>query len=189
MRVYTRAGDKGKTKLFGGEVTDKDDIRLEACGTVDELNTFLGMASLHCSSREVRNLIVYLQNDLFTLQSEIAAQSPQAKKLHSINEEHLIEMEHHIDRIERQLPQQEKFILPGGNLGSSFLQVARAITRRTERRIVSLNKLYALSPYLCQYINRLSDFLHVLSRAENKAQNEKNPTYNIVREKEKQQEL
>ena len=189
MHIYTRKGDQGKTTLFGGTVVDKDDIRIEACGVVDELNSFLGLAAVSCINREVKNIILYLQNDLFTLQAEIAAQSAEISPQYTISQEHIIEMEQHINRIERQLPQQVKFILPGGNQGSATIHVARAIARRAERCIVSLTRQYNLDDLLQQYINRLSDLLHILSRLENKAQDERHPTYDIMKEKEEQQSL
>ena len=189
MHIYTRKGDKGKTTLFGGETTEKDDIRIEACGTVDETNTLLGIAIVYSMNKEVKNLLLSVQNDLFTLQAELATQSAQSSQAPCITEDHIMEMEHHIDRIERQLPEQRKFILPGGTSAGAFLQLARSVSRRAERRIVSLHKKQELNPYLCQYINRLSDMLHLLSRLENKTQEEKNPTYTIIKEKEEQRQL
>ena len=176
--LYTRSGDQGKTSFFGGERGFKDDPRIEAYGTVDELNSALGVAIAFADNKEIKNLLQHIQNDLFSVTAELASLSasvPQPSA--AINKDHVTELEQHISRLERQLPPQKNFILPGGTRLGALLHLSRTVARRAERRVVTLSKPRRINPDLMHYINRISDLLHILSRLANKAQDEIPPVY------------
>jgi cob(I)alamin adenosyltransferase len=177
MTCYTRSGDSGNTCVIGTRV-DKGHDRLEAIGTFDELNAALGAAVAFSESADTRTAIETVQNDLFTLCSELATISDEIPTP-KITATHVYEMEQRIDRLESQLPAQDKFIIPGGTKAASLLQLARTVTRRAERSLVRLKKETEVSPELLKYANRLSSLLYMLARMENRNNdiNEKNPVY------------
>jgi cob(I)alamin adenosyltransferase len=177
MTCYTRSGDSGNTCVIGTRV-DKGHDRLEAIGTFDELNAALGTAVAFTDAQEIKSAIEQVQNDLFTLCSELATISVEIPTP-KITASHVYEMEHLIDRLESQLPAQDKFIIPGGTKAASLLQLARTVTRRAERSLVRLNQKDSISPELLKYANRLSSLLYMLARLENRNNNinEKNPVY------------
>ena len=170
MKIYTKTGDKGKTSLFGGERVDKDDLRVECYGTVDELNSNLGLAVIEISDKRVKELIQKIQNDLFILGGELAA--PNEKKAVedsnlNISSEHILLLENKIDYFDKKLPPLKQFILPGGSKGAAMLHMARSVSRRSERLAVKLSKINVINKNIIIYLNRLSDLLFVLARFEN----------------------
>ena len=169
MKIYTRTGDAGSTGLFGGPRVSKDDDRIEAYGTVDELNAVLGAARAARVSEEVDTQLSSVQHELFAIGAELATPDPDQHHLRLIDSATILRIESWIDQHESTLPPLKNFILPAGTSGASFLHVARAICRRAERRVVTLARRHeaAVSEELMTYLNRLSDYLFVVSRAEN----------------------
>jgi len=171
MKVYTKTGDKGTTLLIGGTRVPKHHIRIDAYGTVDELNSYIGWLRDKVSSNFQEELIV-IQNKLFTLGSFLAL-DPSKEKLSSgknrldikpIDENDIIFLEKKIDRMEEDLPPMKFFVLPGGNEQASICHICRTICRRAERKTTQLNEVEPISPNLIKYLNRLSDYLFVLAR-------------------------
>ena len=173
MKIYTRTGDAGSTGLFGGPRVSKDEVRIEAYGTVDELNAALGcVRSVDADGgmdEAVDHQIEQIQRELFSIGAELATPDPDAHGLCVINLSHVARIEQWIDAHERGLSPLKQFILPGGTHAASILHLARAICRRAERRVVTLGDQegVAISDAVMIYINRLSDYLFVLSRAVN----------------------
>jgi cob(I)alamin adenosyltransferase len=171
MKIYTRTGDTGQTGLYGGGRVRKDDPRIAAYGTVDELNAFLGLARAAGLSREIDEVLARLQNELFDLGAELASRDPLAMGTGAINEARVAVLEGAIDRFDEKLPPLKQFILPGGSPAGAALHVARTVCRRAEREVVHLASIpeERVSPALVVYLNRLSDLLFVLARAGNAA--------------------
>ena len=166
MKVYTKTGDKGKTSLIGGEKVYKDEAQIEAYGTVDELNSYLGLVRDYEEIEDqTRKFIISIQNDLFVIGSLLAESKKKNKmQLPQISEEMLINMEHEIDQLENQLEPMKFFVLPGGHQLISHLHIARCVCRRAERRVVTISNQIDVSAIILKYINRLSDYIFVLSR-------------------------
>jgi cob(I)alamin adenosyltransferase len=166
MKIYTRTGDKGETGLFGGARVPKDDLRVEAYGTVDETNAAIGLASAHCTAPFVRGILDELQADLFTLGAELATVSGHEAKLgiELLGEDDVTRLENAIDRCEEPLPPLKNFILPGGPPDVAALHLARTVARRAERRLLTLAQREPVRPALLVYLNRLADLLFVLAR-------------------------
>ncbi len=165
MKVYTKTGDAGKTALLGGTRVSKGHIRIEAYGTVDELNSWLGVLADH-SSGPRHQLLTTIQRRLFTIGSELAADPAKPRlKVPHIKEADINLLELAIDEMEATLPPLKAFVLPGGHPSASFAHVARTVCRRAERCIVVLAEQEEVPEQVLPYINRLSDFLFVLSRA------------------------
>ncbi len=168
MKIYTKTGDSGDTGLFGGPRVPKDDLRIEAYGTVDELNACLGLVRSEALSGDADALLGRLQNELFVVGAELAAPQPHPHVPH-IEATHIAALEQAIDQMEAQLPPLRQFILPGGCRAAALLHVARAVCRRAERRVVSLSRRAGepVSPLVLVYLNRLGDLLFVLARQVN----------------------
>lgn len=167
FKIYTKTGDKGGTSLIGGARVPKSHIRIESYGTVDELNSFLGMVNDIAQSEKVSEMLREIQDRLFTIGSELATDpSKEVKmKLPDLHESDVTWLEKQIDEMTSQLPKMRSFILPGGNLASSTCHVARCVCRRAERICVGMQEHNEPIPQLViQYLNRLSDFLFVLAR-------------------------
>lgn len=174
MKIYTKTGDKGETSLFGGERVPKDDLRIKAYGTSDELNSILGIAVTEIKNEELKFVIKSIQNDLFTLGSDLATPLDKGNKgfiIPRIDEKFSLRLESLIDKYDSQLAELKNFILPGGSKGASYLHLARTVCRRAEREIVSLSKIVDIGPHIIVYLNRLSDLLFVLARFENFSNN------------------
>ena len=174
MKIYTKTGDKGETGLFGGERVSKHSTRLDAYGTVDELNSFLGLAILEVNNQEIKNIIKEIQQKLFVVGSDLA--TPQTEKNQKLKitrtpDEYIDETEKLIDKFESQLDELKNFILPGGSKGSALLHICRTIARRAEREIVALKNTEEIGNNIVIFLNRLSDLFFVLSRFENKYSN------------------
>lgn len=169
MKIYTKFGDKGQTSLFGGSVVTKDDPRVEAYGSIDELNAFLGTVISFTEIDEIKNSLTKIQNDLFVIGSELASPKNKTVFLSAVR---IIDLEKEIDSIEPQLAPLKNFILPGGNKTASLLHLARTVCRRAERRIIEFSKIEQtkdeqINPDIIIYINRLSDLLFVQARLVN----------------------
>lgn len=171
MKIYTKTGDKGKTSLLGGNRVDKDSIRIEAYGTVDELNCFIGLAAVEVKDKSIYNLLIKIQNSLFSIGSELAAGSEEIIKkynLNKLNESEIHSIENEIDNFNSQMEQLGAFILPGGSKISALLHICRTVCRRAERNVVSLSKKEKIDNNIIVYLNRLSDLFFVLARYCNK---------------------
>lgn len=168
MKIYTRTGDKGKTSVIGGRV-DKDDIRVESYGTVDEVNSYIGKAVTELNPDLFSDVIADLekiQHELFDCGGDLATISEKAPE--KLSEDAITYLEERIDLFIEEAPELEKFILPGGSVPAATLHIARTVTRRAERLVVSLTKTgVPVSPLSLQYLNRLSDYLFALARVVN----------------------
>lgn len=169
MKIYTKTGDRGDTGLFGGPRVRKDDPRIEAYGTVDELNAVLGLIRCEPLEASLDALLASIQNELFDLGAELATPDPQRLGTHTIAAPHIGRLEAAIDQHEAHLEPLKAFILPGGTRAAALLHVARTVCRRAERRLVTLADREAISADLIIYLNRLSDLLFVLARSANRA--------------------
>lgn len=174
MKIYTRTGDEGETSLFGGGRVRKDDPRVRAYGAVDELNACLGRAILDLRSSGASARLSAIQHDLFALGAHLATPpAREGKKLPDLPplpEARIAQMERWIDQLQETLPALTGFILPGGSAGAADLHVGRTVCRRAEREIVVLPlEGDAASAFAVRYLNRLSDLLFVMARAENLA--------------------
>ncbi len=169
MKIYTKTGDDGQTGLFGGPRVAKDDLRIEAYGGVDELNSWLGMCRCELPPLEIDTLLERIQNELFDLGAELATPDPANWGVSRVSESDIERLEQAIDRWEVVLAPLKQFILPHGSRAASALHVARTICRRVERNVVTLAREAspAISPEVVRYLNRLSDLLFVLARAAN----------------------
>jgi cob(I)alamin adenosyltransferase len=171
-RIYTRTGDGGETSLFGGTRVSKDDPRVRAYGTIDELNAVLGLARAAGCDSEIDGVLEALQHHLFDLGAELATPagaSSAASHVVRMSADRIAGLEREIDRFEDRLPPLRQFVLPGGTPAAAALHHARTVTRRAEREIVQLASLEPINPELLKYVNRLSDLLFVLARASNLA--------------------
>ena len=169
MKIYTKTGDGGETGLFAGPRVAKDDPRIEAYGTVDELNGFLGVSRAANLPPEIDRIVERLQHALFALGAELATPEPTKSGTAFVNEEQIGWLERTIDEQDHQLAPLTQFILPAGTPAASALHVARGVCRRAERRVVSLQQQTrdeAVTPPI-QYLNRLGDLLFVLARRAN----------------------
>jgi cob(I)alamin adenosyltransferase len=166
LKIYTRTGDTGQTSLYGGKRVEKHNLQVVAYGTVDELNSALGVVISHLESSDSHHaFLTLIQSDLFIIGSHLAGApvdlSPIGKRVS--------ELEEFIDRLDKELAPLKNFILPGGSKQSSFSHLARAICRRAEREIIKLSKEQpTVDPRVIIYVNRLSDLLHVFARHCNK---------------------
>lgn len=164
-RLYTRTGDQGTTSLVGGTRAPKDSPRLEAYGTVDELNSWLGLlGASDALSNGRRADLRRIQNRLFDIGAALATEPESAWQPQLPGAEAVEEIERLIDSVDSRLPQLREFILPGGHPDAARANIARTIARRAERRIVSLSAEVPVDPFILRYINRLSDFLFALAR-------------------------
>lgn len=165
MKIYTRTGDKGETSLFGGARVAKNDARIEAYGTVDELNSFLGVARASWPSSEIDPQLATIQADLFDIGAHLA--SPGTSRFPGVETARIEELEHAIDAMESELAPLKNFILPGGSVAAAHLHVARTVCRRAERLVVALGDDSAATQSTVAYLNRLSDWLFVAARFAN----------------------
>jgi cob(I)alamin adenosyltransferase len=167
FRIYTKTGDKGGTSLIGGARVSKSHIRIESYGTVDELNSFLGMVGDMAQNQQVTGWLREIQDRLFTIGSALATDPGKdvKMKLPDLHESDVTWLEQRIDELTEQLPEMRSFILPGGNVAASTCHVARCVCRRAERICVGMQEHNEPVPALIiQYLNRLSDYLFVLAR-------------------------
>lgn len=171
MKIYTRTGDDGRTGLFGGGRVPKDDARVEAYGSIDELNAVLGWVLTVHVTPSTRERLATVQHDLFalgaTLATPPAAEGRSRPRIPDLPTRRVEEMERWMDEAEETLPELKAFVLPGGNEAASALHVARTVCRRAERSVVRLSGLHDVDPAITRYLNRLSDLLFTLARLEN----------------------
>lgn len=174
MKIYTKTGDKGETGLFGGERVSKNNLRLNAYGSIDELNSFLGLAAIEVTNNDIKNILKVLQNKLFVLGSDLATPETEKNaklKITRLPDAYITDTEQSIDKFEAQLNELNNFILPGGSKGSALLHICRTISRRAEREVVALKNAEHIGENIVIFLNRLSDLFFVLSRFENKYSN------------------
>ncbi|MBN2639591.1 MAG: cob(I)yrinic acid a,c-diamide adenosyltransferase [Bacteroidales bacterium] len=166
FKIYTKTGDKGTTALIGGKRVPKYHIRIEAYGTVDELNSFIGLIRDQEVDSHSREILIEIQDRLFTLESQLAKESDEnlMHPLPELHDEDVTLLEKEIDAMNEELPELTSFVLPGGHPTVSYCHVARTVCRRAERLTIRLNEEFSLAPINIQYLNRLSDFLFVLAR-------------------------
>ncbi len=172
MKIYTKTGDKGTTALFGGTRVSKNHIRIESYGTVDELNSHIGLVRDQNINQHYKDILIIIQDKLFTV-GAILATDPNKAILKSgkerlnipkISKEDIELLEIEIDKMNESLPPMTNFVLPGGHQTVSFCHIARGVCRRAERLAVALNDLEPFQPETLTYLNRLSDYLFVLAR-------------------------
>ena len=165
MKIYTKTGDRGLTSLIGGTRVPKHHLRIESYGTVDELNSYIGMIRDHQINQEHKEVLKEIQDRLFTIGSSLASDPEKSKmKIPDLHNADVEMLEKEIDRMTAVLPEMRSFILPGGNVVASFCHVARCVCRRAERNVIHLNESEYVNEIVLQYLNRLSDYLFVLSR-------------------------
>ena len=168
MKIYTKFGDSGETALFGGTRIGKDASRIEAIGTVDELNAYIGYAQTLIDDADISNLIAQIQNHLFAVGADLATPETHTKASEfRIAADFTTAMETAIDTLSAELPPLTNFILPGGCAAGAILHIARVVCRRSERRVVHLAGEEAVNPEIIRSLNRLSDLLFVLARTVN----------------------
>jgi cob(I)alamin adenosyltransferase len=179
FKIYTKTGDKGKTSLIGGTRVSKNHYRIEAYGTVDELNSFIGLVRDVSIEAATKLILEEIQDRLFTLGSQFA-QDPKKKTkmvLPEISENDITILENEIDRLNATLTPLKNFILPGGHPSVSFCHIARCVCRRAERNAIALNRYDELNPLGIIYLNRLSDYLFTLARNFSKELNVEETTW------------
>lgn len=166
LRIYTKTGDKGETSLIGGTRLPKHHIRIEAYGNVDELNSWVGLLRDQAIAENSRRVLFEIQDRLFTIGSRLASDPDKVgkMKLPDIREEDIVLLEKEIDAMEEMLPAMKSFVLPGGHSVVSYCHVARCVCRRAERSVLRLAENEQVDPLIYKYLNRLSDYLFVLSR-------------------------
>ncbi len=163
FKIYTKTGDAGKTSLFGGKRLSKDHVRIEAYGTIDELNAFVGLVADFASAEEVAELR-RIQDRLFVIGSILATDPEKEMSIPDLSEDDITFLEKGIDRMDEILPALQHFILPGGHESVSHAHVARVVCRRAERRVVHLGTEEPIHELVVPYLNRLSDYLFNLGR-------------------------
>ena len=165
MKIYTKKGDSGHTSLIDGQIVNKHNLFVDAYGTVDELNSFLGLLKDYIKDEKIKDILNNIQPKLFSIGSILASGKNQnmLEKV-KIEKRDVKYIEFHIDSMNNELPELKNFIIPGGHKISSYSHVCRSICRRAERRISELNNEQSVDPNILSYINRLSDFFFVLSR-------------------------
>jgi|TARA_B100000497_G_scaffold49491_1_gene57037 cob(I)alamin adenosyltransferase len=172
MKIYTKTGDKGTTGLIGGSRVSKDHLRIESYGTVDELNSYIGLIKDQAIENQIKEVLIRIQHDLFTLGSMLATPTnkqtlkngEQRLNIPEVDTKSVTYLEKEIDKMNEKLPKMTHFILPGGHTTVSFCHIARCVCRRAERLSVSLHEQEGVNPITLTYLNRLSDFLFMLAR-------------------------
>lgn len=165
MKIYTKTGDEGTTSLFGGQRLLKSDLRIDAYGTVDELNSYLGLLRDQPVNANRKEILLEIQDRLFTIGSILATVPGNTKvKIPLLNESDVVLLEKEIDKMDDQLPPMKSFVLPGGHESVSMGHVVRTVCRRAERLVIALHDQNPVDLILIKYLNRLSDYLFVLCR-------------------------
>lgn len=172
MKIYTRTGDQGTTALFGGGRVSKTHPRIAAYGTVDETNSFVGLARAHAADHprfdRIDPALSEVQSELFILGADLATPADARAQTPRIDDEHVVRLERGIDELESDLPELKRFILPGGTRAAAVLHVARTVCRRAERLVLTAAEQEPVTPAAPVYLNRLSDYLFVLARWTNR---------------------
>jgi len=166
MKIYTKTGDEGTTALFGGKRVSKSDLRIETYGTIDELNSWVGVLRDQDVNRLRLDELVEIQDRLFTIGSILAVEPGNTKvKVPALSADDVAFLEKRIDAMEEKLEPMKVFVLPGGHPSVSFGHVTRTVCRRAERLVIALNEQDSVEPLIMKYLNRLSDYVFVLCRA------------------------
>lgn len=178
-KIYTGKGDEGKTRLSSGQLVKKNDARVASYGTVDELNSHIGLALTMDLSEALMTHLKWIQNELFHLGSDLSYRRDEAEvpNIPQIEDRHVTKLEEIIDELNDQVGPLENFILPGGSQGSAQLHVARTVCRRAEREVIDLAEQEAVGPFVLQYLNRLSDALFIMARYENHSKGVQEPLW------------
>ena len=168
-KVYTLTGDSGTTALVGGKRVSKDDVRVEAYGTIDELNANIGLLAHNTKLGDtgMAGVVHVIMNKLFNIGAYLATESEAGAPVYGLTEGDVEALEHAIDKMDEELPPFRGFVLPGGSRLSALCDICRTVARRAERRIVTLSRRAAVDPVVLKYVNRLSDFFFVLARFNN----------------------
>lgn len=178
MKLYTKTGDKGQTSIIGGRV-DKDDLRVQAYGTVDEANSFIGQAMAELEADKFSDILDELekiQHELFDCGGDLANKAH--KRPYKLQEEMIDFLEQRIDAYTEEAPELQRFILPGGTKAAASIHIARTVTRRAERKVISLTKQQeSVAPLAQRYLNRLSDYLFAVARVINHRAGRKDVEY------------
>jgi cob(I)alamin adenosyltransferase len=164
FKIYTKTGDTGETALFGGARVPKNHHRVDAYGTVDELNSYIGLLRDLIETPDYRAILKEIQDRLFTIGAVLASDPAKQMSVPDIKPEDIELLENQIDTMEENLPMLKNFILPGGHSTVSFCNIARTVCRRAERLVVALDAIEKIDPLSIKYLNRLSDYLFVLGR-------------------------
>lgn len=165
MKIYTKTGDIGETSLFGGRRVSKSDLRIETYGTTDELNSWIGLIRDVNTNEKEREILKEIQDRIFTLGAELAADPDNQKlKTPDLHESDIEALEKAIDGMDAVLEPLKNFILPGGHVHVSYCHIARTVCRRAERITVHLHRISEVDPLIIKYLNRLSDYLFTLGR-------------------------
>lgn len=165
MKIYTKTGDKGQTSLFGGKRVPKYNLRIEAYGTVDELNSYVGLIRDQQIDEASFKALIEVQDRLFTLGSILAVEPGNKKvKVPSLIEDDVLFLEQEIDKMNETLPEMKSFVLPGGHTTVSYCHISRCVCRRAERLVIQLSEQEQVEELTFKYLNRLSDYLFVLAR-------------------------
>jgi cob(I)alamin adenosyltransferase len=165
MKIYTKTGDTGTTSLFGGKRVSKADLRIDTYGTVDELNSYMGLLRDQEVNQKRKDVLVEIQDRLFTIGSILATEPGNTKvKIPALMEQDIQFLEKEIDAMDADLPPMRFFVLPGGHPSVSFGHVARTVCRRAERLTIALDQIEKVEPLVIKYLNRLSDYLFMLCR-------------------------
>lgn len=166
MKIYTRTGDKGRTSLLGGQRVSKDSLRIEAYGTIDELNSHLGMLR-DLAGAAKQELLIGIQTKLFDIGSRLASgteEQAERFKVPQVTDADITALEHEMDAMDKELPEMRHFILPGGHPAVSQAHICRTVCRRAERGVIRLAAEEPVPEVIVRYLNRLSDLLFVLAR-------------------------
>lgn len=164
-KIYTKTGDAGMTSLAGGTIVPKYHSRIEAYGTLDELNSYLGLIRDHDIGKHRKDVLLKIQKDIFIIESLTAKEKPLTRDFPEISTADIEFLEKEIDRMNDDLSELNSFILPGGHPLVSFCHIARCVCRRAERAIVKLSETETIDPLTIKYVNRLSDYLFILARS------------------------
>ena len=165
MKIYTKTGDKGQTSLIGGTRVPKHHIRIESYGTVDELNSYIGLIMCQDIDENSQKILKEIQDRLFTIGSSLASDPEKSKmKIPDLKEQDILLLENEMDKMNEVLPELKHFILPGGNTIVSYCHIARCVCRRAERLTINLATESFVDSNITIYLNRLSDYLFVLAR-------------------------
>lgn len=165
FKIYTKTGDKGQTSLIGGTRVPKHHIRIEAYGTVDELNSYIGLIRDQKLDESTKKILIEIQDRLFTIGSSLASDPEKSKmKIPDLKEDDITLLEQEMDKMNEVLPEMRSFVLPGGHTTVSFCHIARCVCRRAERLTIHLSENSYVADLVIKYLNRLSDYLFVLSR-------------------------
>tara|TARA_B100001167_G_scaffold175311_1_gene128458 strand:+ start:490 stop:1047 length:558 start_codon:yes stop_codon:yes gene_type:complete len=170
MKIYTKSGDRGLTKLIGGKDVEKHNIQVDAYGSIDELNSYIGLIRDFTDDKHVKKSLIEIQKNLFNIgailafQDEKTAEKYLKTKRIKIQEEDISTLEYNIDIISEKLPKIDKFIIPGGHQKISYCHIARSVCRRAERNVSKLKSIYNFQDEILIYLNRLSDYIFVIAR-------------------------